>query len=421
MDPDIRAYLETRRKEAVALLCDLIRMPSTRGNEGPVIRTLYERFRGRADACELVPVPESIVQDEDYSFPLKGLTYADRPNLEVVRRGEGGGLSLVFNTHVDVVPPSPGQDRAFDPEVRDGVVYGRGACDAKGQVAALYLALSALQDLDIRLKGDVTLHIVIEEECGGNGSLAMARRGCRADGAVVLEPSDLVLLPSVRGAVWFDVVCTGRAGHSGRAGDVVSALKKAAQAMDILERYHDRLLAASKGHPLFDRYTNPMPITFGVMRAGDWPATAPNRAEFKGVFGFLPNVTRGEVQREMRASLLREGDAWLREHFELSFLYRHDGNEIPVDHPLVKAAEAACWEAGREPKVGAMPASCDAWLYNNQLKIPTLVMGPGSLGYAHTNEEQIAVDDLLKGAEVLVRLIASWCNRKKPAECGRVY
>ena len=69
MDFNIRSCLEGRRKEAVELLCDLIRMPSTRGNEGPVIRYLHERFRGRADACELVPTPESIVQDEDYSFP----------------------------------------------------------------------------------------------------------------------------------------------------------------------------------------------------------------------------------------------------------------------------------------------------------------------------------------------------------------
>lgn len=416
MDKDIRAYLQGKRKEATDLLCDIIRMPSTRGNEGPVMRHLHERFKGRGDSCELIPVPESIVKDGDYSFPLEGLTYADRPNLEVIRKGEGNGLSLVFNTHVDVVPPSQGQDRAFDPEVRDGIIFGRGACDAKGQVVALYMALAALQDLDIRVKGDVTCHIVIEEECGGNGSLGMVRRGCNADGAVILEPSDLVLLPSVRGAVWFDVVCTGRAGHSGRAGDVVSALKKAVQAMGILEGYHDRLLAASKGHPLFDKYANPMPITFGVMQAGDWPATAPNRAEFKGVFGFLPNVTREAVQKEMNDSLVREGDEWLREHFNLSFLYRHDGNEIPVDHPLVKVAERACWDSGREPRIGAMPASCDAWLYNNQLNIPSLVLGPGSLGYAHTNEEQIPVDDLLKGAEVLARLMTTWCNTDKPGD-----
>ena len=407
----LRSVLEGRKDEVADLLCELLRFPSTRGNEGSVVRYLNDRMSDLSDISNLVPISETITEDPDYSFPLKEITYGDRPNLRVVRKGTGGGKSLLFNTHVDVVPPSQGQERPFDPWIEEGVIYGRGACDAKGQIATLYLVLAALKDLDISLKGDVTYHLVIEEECGGNGTLAFIRGEDRADAAVVLEPTDMTILPSVRGAVWFDMTCYGRSGHSGRAGDVVSALKESIQAMDILEGYHDRLLAASRGfNPLFDVFPNPMPITFGTMEAGDWPATAPQKARFKGVFGFLPNKTHPEIQREMRQAIVEEGDDWLKENFDLDFIYRHDGNELPVDHPLVRTLEDACRRIGAEPKIAGMPASCDAWFYNNQLQIPTVVFGPGTLRYAHSNQEQISMEQILEGAAAIVHLLANWCG-----------
>jgi acetylornithine deacetylase len=405
----LKKFLESRRDKVIEMLCDVIAIPSTRGGEGPVNRYLADRLKGMADVCELVPVPEDIVEDEDYCFPIEGLTYADRPNLNVVKRGKGTGRSLVFNTHVDVVPPSPGQVKAFDPEVRDGAIYGRGACDAKGQAITMALVLEALNEFG-PAGGDVNFHFVIEEECGGNGSLAMVRRGCQADGAVVMEPSDLNIFPSVRGALWFDVTCYGRSGHSGRAGDVVSALKKAIQAMDILEDYHERLLAESRQVPFFEEYANPMPITFGQLEAGDWPAMAPNRARFKGVFGFLPNKSRREVEAQMREAIITRGDEWLRENFDMDFIYSHDGNYIPEDHPLVQTMLGATRASGYEAKLTGMTASCDAWLYNNQLAIPTVVYGPGTLGYAHSVEEHILIDDILKATEVLVKFIANWCE-----------
>ncbi len=411
-DDTLRKFLESRKDNVIEMLCDIVAIPSTRGGEGPVNRYLAEKLKDKVDVCELIPVPEDIVNDPDYSFPLEGLTYKDRPNLKLVKRGTGAGRSLVFNTHVDVVPPSPGQDKAFQPEVRDGAIYGRGACDAKGQAITLALVMDALNEFGPP-GGDLTFHIVIEEECGGNGSLAMVRQGCQADGAVVLEPSNLGIFPSVRGAVWFDMSCYGRSGHSGRAGNVVSALKKAIQAMDILEGYHEGLLAASRDVPFFEGHPNPMPITFGQLEAGDWPATAPNRARFKGVFGFLPNKTREEVQREMREAIISQGDDWLRENFDLSFIYKHDGNYIPLEHPLVQSILNAAKNVGYTPEVRGMTASCDAWLYNNQLGIPTVVFGPGDLGYAHSSEEHIVVDDIIKAAEVLLNLIANWCSSKE--------
>ena len=402
--------VEAHKEEAVSLLRDLIRIPSTRGNEGDAMRELQTRLASVVDSAELKPVSDDIQHDPDYSFKLDDFSYADQPNLKVVKKGSGNGKSLIVNTHLDVVPASPGQEGPFEGRIEDGVVFGRGACDCKGQVATFFLALAALKEMGVELKGDVIGHMVIEEECGGNGTLAFVRGEDRADAALVLEPTEFKILPSVRGAVWFTITCYGRAGHSGQAGRTVSALKEAILAIEILERYHARLLEESKGHSLYDAYENPMPITFGIMEAGDWPAMAPNWATFKGVLGFLPNKTKEEVMQEMQDVLKSEGGDWLPDHFEIEFMYRHDCNEVPVSHPLVETLQNACRENGHKPEVAAMPASCGAWFYTNLIDIPTVVIGSGTLGVAHSSQEQIPVEDVAEGAAILATAIADWCG-----------
>ena len=392
--------------ETEEFLCELMRFPSTPGQERDAMEYVAQRF-AELGAVERVPLSNSLREDEDYADPIPGLDYEGRFNVRAQVAGTGGP-SLVFNTHVDVVPPSQGQDRPFDPRVAEGVVRGRGACDAKGQVATLFTALLAMKQMGMTPRGEVITHLVVEEEVGGNGTLAMTRRGEKADACIVMEPTDLRIFSSVRGAVWFRVICTGKPGHSGRAGDTISALKMAIQVIGILEKYHASLLAASRGFPLFDPFPNPMPITFGKLQAGDWPATAPARATVEGVLGLLPNKTRYQVMEEMRQAIIDGGDTWLRDHFQLEFMYRHDAHVLATDHPLVTGLQACCREGGAPGEVTAMTASCDSWFYNNQLQIPTVVFGPGSLGFAHSNEEQIRLEDIAKGAAILVRMMETW-------------
>jgi acetylornithine deacetylase len=406
---ELRSAMDALRPETADFLCELIRFPSVPGQEHGAVEYAARRFAEVAEV-EHVPLSNTLRADEDYADPVPDLNYEGRSNLRVRVPGKGGGRSLLFNTHLDVVPASAGQLRPFDPEVIDGVVRGRGACDAKGQAAAIFTALLALKRMGVRLKGDVLAHLVVEEEVGGNGTLAMARRGEQADACIVMEPTDLKILSSVRGAVWFRVICKGKPGHSGRAGDTVSALKMAIKVIEILEGYHARLLAASRGIHLFDAFPNPMPITFGKLSAGDWPATAPSRAVVEGVLGLLPNKTRYQVMDEMRQAILECGDDWLREHFELQFMYRHDAHVLETNHPLVTGLAECCRETGAAGEVTAMTASCDSWFYNNQLGIPTVVFGPGSLGFAHSNEEQIRLDDIAAGAAILARFLMRWCE-----------
>ncbi len=386
-------------------LRDLIRFPSVPGEEHGAIDYTAEAFDGLGLTVEKTPIPNTIRDDPDYSFPVPNLKYDNRYNLRVVSKGSQKGKSLLLNTHLDVVPASKGQVQPFEPVVENGIVRGRGACDAKGQAAVIFLVFAALQKLKTPPRGDVIAHLVVEEEVGGNGTLAMVRRGEKADAAVVLEPTALKILSSVRGAVWFRIRCEGKAGHSGQPGRSVSALNVARTIMTALEQYHSDLLKKSRGIPLFDCFENPMPLTFGRLHAGDWPAAAPNEAILEGVLGFLPNRTRSDVMAEFQAAIDSALDTLPRNSVQVEFTYRHDAHVLDTGHPLVQKLLAASKNEGIQTEISAMPASCDSWFYNNQLNIPAVVFGPGSLGVAHSAEERIALEDIATASRILLRFI----------------
>ncbi|OGV62463.1 MAG: hypothetical protein A3K19_33440 [Lentisphaerae bacterium RIFOXYB12_FULL_65_16] len=406
----VRRAIADLTPETERFLCEAIGYPSTPGQEHNGMLFLRDRFRKLGVTVEEVPLSDSLRSDPDYSDPVPDIKYDGRFNLRLVRRGTGGGRRVLFNAHTDVVPPSEGQADPWKARVENGVVFGRGACDDKGQVALLFLVLNTLDRLGVKLAGDVLGHLVVEEENGGNGSLAMARRGEKADACVVLEPSTGAVFTSIRGAVWFRLVLHGKAGHSGQAGQTRSALLMARDAMNILEKYHNDLLAGSRGFPLFDPYPNPMPITFGKLQAGNWPAAAPSKAVIEGVLGLLPNKTKEQVCQEMRQALAAGGDEFLAKNFDLSFMYRHDSSVLAPEHTLPQGLLAAAKSAGVPARIDAMTASCDAWFYNNQLGIPTVVYGAGTLKVAHSKDEQIRMQDITDTAAVLVQFLMEYCG-----------
>ncbi len=412
MKTRIKAIVEKLLPETEKLLCDLIRFPSTSGKEHDLMLFLEKKFDSLGVRTERIAMSDTIMNDPDYCNPVQGLKYDGRFNIRIHRAGSGsGGRKLLFNAHTDVVPASEGMVNAWEPKVDNGKVFGRGACDDKGQVALFYLVMKALDKLGVRLKGDIVGHLVNEEENGGNGSLAMTRAGEKADFCVVLEPTEEKLLTSIRGAVWFKIKFKGIAGHSGTAGQTKSALLLARDAINILEKYHATLLHESKCYPLFDPYPNPMPITFGKLHAGNWPAAAPNESELQGVLGFLPNKTKEDICKEMKEALIAGG---LKENdFELFFMYRHDCSVVNPDHEYPQMMIKQADEAGYRLGIDAMTASCDAWFYNNQIGIPTVVFGAGTLKVAHSINENIVMADIGKAAEILLHFIMKFCESEE--------
>ncbi len=397
------------REEAAAardFLLRLLAFPSLPGREAEAMVFVEQALKDAGCITRRVSFPKEFQADPEYSTPIEGLKYEGRWNLHATT-SFGGERRTIFNTHVDVVPPSRGQDRAFEPQVAGNRVIARGACDAKGQVAVLYLLARVMKHLAPHQVRGMDLHIVVEEENGGNGTLGMVRANLRGDEAVVLEPSRLRLLTTVRGAVWFRLRINGRASHSGQAAKGMSALNLAIEAKSVLEGYHADLLEESRCDERFASFANPMPLTFGRLRSGEWPAMTPDEAILEGVMGFLPNRTRDQVILGMKEALLREGSPDLAANHAMSFMYRHDCHAISPEAPLVASLQAAIAQAGLSPELGAMPASCDSWFYSNLMGIPTVVFGAGDLAVAHTVDEHLELGQIEVAAGILAHHLCS--------------
>jgi len=399
------SHMSSALQQTTDFLSSLVSIPSTSGQETQAIDWLVEQFSRFDVEIEKIPLSDALKSDPDYSSPIPDIAYDGRYNLRIVRKGRDHSKALAFNAHVDVVPPSEGMDDPYSGRVEDGILYGRGACDTKGPLSTIFCLLTLLEEQKTDPDCDLIFHFVVEEENGGNGSLAMVRHGEKADGCIVLEPTEEKILTSVRGAVWFNIEFTGIAGHSGQAGRTRSALLMAHEAITCLTNYHCDLLAASKGIDLFDAYDNPMPITFGRLTAGNWPAAAPNRAVLEGVLGLLPNKTKEDICREMEEALVSTG--MNPNDFKLTFTYRHDCSVTDPNGSLPQGLRECTQAVGIDSKIDAMTASCDAWLYNNLLDIPTVVFGPGSLSVAHSKNEHIRLQEIEQAAQAVFKLVVN--------------
>jgi acetylornithine deacetylase len=403
MNSDIASLIAGWSEETADLLATLITFQSTVGNEQPVQEYLA-RYAGKLGLDpRLVSIHPNIESDEDYTLVPGHKGYEGRANLVITIPGTGGGRSIILNSHVDVVP-APSE--IFEGKVENGVCYGRGACDAKGNVVTILLALRALKEAGIRLKGDVIASFVIEEEAGGNGALSFILDGYRADGVIVLESTDLNVAPANRGAVWFDLGIEGKPAHMGRWREGVNAIEEMMEAVRVLKDYERKLVAESGGDPLFPDPEASVKVNIGTIEGGDWPSMVAGHCRMEGGIGFLPNKRLSDIRSEVREAIEHNAGEWAKTHYELAFRRLHnEAYAIPPDHPL-----AVTLRDSADSEIFGMTASCDARLFYHRGGMPTVVFGPGKFPYAHAADEQISVRDMDRGAGILVDFLMRWCG-----------
>ena len=398
-------YLQSQKEWLKSFLFDILSIPSESGKEEKIQQCLYDIFKNFDVSCELIEIQNNIVKDPEYSDTIKDLDYTGRPNLKVENH-ETGGKTIVINSHVDVVPPSTGQRNPYSPCMDEKEnIFARGACDAKGQIAAIALVLKAANDY-IKLGQKIICHLVIEEEIGGNGTLAMIRheKNTKVDAVINMEPTNLRIMPSIRGAVWFNICFSGKSGHAGATLNSTNPVYKAMHAIKILKEYHSKLENESKNYGLFKDIDNPMPLTIGQFISGEWPSMTPGGTLVRGVIGFLPNKTREEVIQGFVNELNKPKNAWVKEGMNLRFDYRHNAVELPVSHWLVKKMSEACLRCKAEYLPIAMTASTDA-IYYHEMGIPVIAFGPGDIKYAHSAIEHINFNQIIKSAEIIISFI----------------
>lgn len=359
------------------------------------------------------PVTEEMIQRglREHSEGNPGHNYTDYKRENLVGYFKGGkGRSLIFNGHVDTMPAgemSLWETDPWTPTEKDGKLYGLGSADMKGGLMASIMAVKLLQDAEIALPGDVRILSVIDEEGGGNGSLAAMLAGHRADAAVVCEHTADSLIVAHMGFIFFQVDVSGVALHSGRKWDGVNAIDKAVLLMQALKDLENKWLLKYK-HPLLP----PPNLNVGVISGGSAGSTVPDLCTFKLCLHYQPNVqTYDSVVKEVTDALLlrSQGDEWLKDNPPRISIYQAGGAfEMDPDHEFVKTAKLSFKEAfGFNPQVVGSPAGCDARLLRNIGKMPVFISGPG-LGQGHRPNEYVEIDEYLNYILFYALLILDW-------------
>lgn len=376
-------------KDAALFLKKIIAVKSLSGEEEELMTVLKSEFLPLCDSAELVKMSQDLTSNPYYSSVKDGISYENRHNL-ILKANGLTSETVILNAHADTVPAD---EEMFEAYEKDGTIFGRGACDDKGQIAAVYLLLAAIKKSCIKPLKTLQVHIVAEEEIGGNGTLAMMQKELHASLAIIMEPTDLKILTASRGAVWFRAVTRGISGHSGDVKSVKNALKTAVALMGILEDCHKKIFQRLKGAHPFEDFENPMPLTFGKLHSGLWPATAPKEAILEGVFGFLPGMTSREVIDEISKSIDSAG-AEISGYTEISFPLQRDPNVTSRELAGVKEFSESVRQAGIKAQYSALPACCDMWFYSHEKKIPAVIFGAGQLRNAHSDNEQVKLEDI---------------------------
>ena len=360
--------------------------------------------------------------------------FPGEPDVVGVLKGDGEGRSIILNGHIDVAEVRPDEDWAhdpFEPHIEGGRVYGRGAFDMKGGLSAMIMAVAAVLEAGFRLRGDVIVESVIGEEAGEPGTLSCIERGYEADFAVIPEPFGEVVIG--QGGVitlWITIkspvtlhdgtrVYWRHAGGGMEGASAVEKMMKIIKALQELETHW----SIHKSHPML--LPGMTTINPAVIEGGRHPAFIADECKLWCTIHTLPNEDNKDVMQEVEdhVSRVAEADLWLRKHpptfrWGGKSLVKDKGEvfpgfEVDRDHPGVGTVAAAHrMVTGRKPEITMTSTVGDAgWL--TKAGIPCIYYGPGGdLSRAHSVNEYVEIDEVMRVAKVLAFTLLDWCGYK---------
>jgi succinyl-diaminopimelate desuccinylase len=368
--------------EVIALTRQLIKIPSENppGEEEAVSEFIAEKLKSIG----------LTVRFHEYK--------PNRPNVVGLLQGGKGKPILMFNGHTDTVPTGDKSLWTTDPfsaDIRDGKIYGRGAADMKGALAAMISAAQAVVESSVKLKGTLIFSFVADEEVTGFGTKNLIDRGYRADFAVVGEPTELKVQTAHKGVVGLKIKTKGRAAHASMPNEGVNAIYGMSKICLALKEKQYGLM--TKKHHLLGSPT----INVGTIRGGLKTNMVPDHCEITVDRRLLPGESPENVKFEIDMLLdeLKEHNPLLRVESEI--INVAEPSETHAHERVVKIAREAVKEIMKEdPGITGFIATCDMRFLVNQARIPTIILGPGNLRQAHTVDEYIETRQVLNGAKI---------------------
>ena len=327
---------------------------------------------------------------------------AGRPSVEAWLRGSGGGRSLMLNAHMDTVDVA-GMAEPFSGDIREGKLFGRGAYDMKGSLAACMAAAKAIARSQTPLRGDLVVAAVADEEYGSIGTAGLLRT-LRTDAAIVTEPTSLRICRAHKGYLWIEVEVLGRAAHGSRVDLGVDANLRMGRFLVALEGL-ERELRTRSPHPL----VGPPSLHAALLEGGSGLSTYAARSVVRIERRTIPGETEAGAVGEIEALLaaLRREDPSLQ--ISLRTFFSRDSFEIGPLAGIVQTLDAAAKTVLPAPPVhmGDTPWMDSALTAG--AGIETVVFGPHGTG-AHAAEEWVDVESVVQTANVLAATAGTWCR-----------
>jgi acetylornithine deacetylase len=323
-------------------------------------------------------------------------TAPGRPNVIGRWRGAGSGSSLLLTGHTDIVSTENMTRPPFEAVVEGGRLYGRGAYDMKGGLAAILGAVEALRREGFTPTGDIWLGFVTDEEYLSIGTDALVQR-IQPDAAILTEPTGMALCVAHKGFAWLTIQTEGLAAHGSLYDVGVDAVAHMGRVLALLERM-EREILPRRDHPLVGRPS----VHASTIAGGLGLSTYPDRCTLQVEHRLLPDETAEDALALWRAGLaaLHAADPRFKASVELYF-YR-PGYEIDQAAPIVRALHTAYAEVvGREPEYMGQRAWLDSAILG-RAGIPTVILGPKGEG-AHAAVEWVDLESVWSCAAVLAR------------------
>lgn len=394
------AVLNRIKSHDVIRLCqELIRIPSHRQCEGHE-RRIAEYIAGELERTGVEVSLQRVVDD--------------RVNVIARIPGDGNGYSLTLTGHLDTVPPNELQLEPFAATVSDDRIYGRGASDMKGALAAMISVMHAVSESNTSLKGDLIFAGVVGEETTSEGTARLIRNGPRTDFAINGEPTNMEVVIAHKGAVLVQITAKGKAAHCDTPWLGINSIEKMSRIVLAIADQIPRELKR-KTH----KYAGSPTINIGSIRGGDWPyTTVPDECKVIIITGLLPGEKRESVlpmyekvikglqdrDREIQAKVDTVPIETIPEGYNLSF-------ETSESAVIVKSVQK-CAERilGTSPRLAGAQFWCDASILS-YAGVETVIFGPGDIACAHSSVEYVPVDQLVNSARVYALTALDACLR----------
>lgn len=376
-----------KQEEVIEVLRELIRRPSQNppGNEKVVAEYICKTMKDWGYQPQYVYKPEP-----------------ERPSVVVVHKGTEGRPRLVLNGHIDVVPEGNLDGWSvppFEGTVKEARIYGRGACDMKGGIAAAMIAAKVIKESGVKLRGDLVLQFAMGEETGEAGTKSLLDEGFGGEWGIVLEPTDLKVMTAEKGLAWYHFKVKGKPTHGSRPHQGINAIYNAAKLISAIQEYHEEI--GKRTHPLCGKDV----CSVTMIKGGTKENIIPESCWLALDRRIIPGETVEQVDSEIKAIIQRltEKDLEFKCDFERVMLY--ESAEIPVDHKLAEVVRKNVKEVtGVVPAPAGMLASTDQRNFINDAGIPAISWGPG-WGKSHELDEYVEISQVVDCAKVLLLTI----------------